>query len=358
MNPQTGSARTTAYGVGVVVIGRNEGARLRCCLSSVEERKPGVYIDSGSSDGSAALARALGWDVVELDPALPFTAARGRNAGFDYLLGQHNGIRYVQFVDGDCELVAGWLDGARQALDSRPDVAIVAGQLHERDAHSSIYRRLCDMEWHAPAGDVASCGGIFMARAEAFAGVGGFDPSIEAGEEPELCLRLRERGWRIVRLAQAMAWHDSGMCRFGQWWRRAVRSGRGLARGTQLHGHGRERHCVRQVFSALFWGHLLPIFTGMFAIALLWVPWVRAPLLLIALAYGVLWTRIYLHRRRLSDARCHAALYAAFCILSKVPTSLGIASSWWRRHGAWPARPRTSWTTHSAKAGPEIGPHR
>ncbi len=48
-------------GIGVVAIGRDEGERLERCLRSV--RAPGrtlVYVDSGSSDGSVALAERLG----------------------------------------------------------------------------------------------------------------------------------------------------------------------------------------------------------------------------------------------------------------------------------------------------------
>src|SRR5947207_307333 len=60
--------------LGVVVIGRNEGDRLRTCLSAVAGRNlPVVYVDSGSTDGSVATARGLGADVVALDLTTPFT---------------------------------------------------------------------------------------------------------------------------------------------------------------------------------------------------------------------------------------------------------------------------------------------
>jgi len=67
---------------GIVVIGRNEGERLRACFDAL----PGdascvVYVDSGSTDGSVELARARGIHVVELDMSVPFTAARSRNEG-------------------------------------------------------------------------------------------------------------------------------------------------------------------------------------------------------------------------------------------------------------------------------------
>jgi glycosyltransferase involved in cell wall biosynthesis len=65
----------------VVIIGRNEGDRLRRCLESVAGRDI-VYVDSGSTDDSIATAERAGAEIARLDPATGFTAARARNAGF------------------------------------------------------------------------------------------------------------------------------------------------------------------------------------------------------------------------------------------------------------------------------------
>ena len=78
--------------LGVVVIGRNEGQRLARCLQSQAERTDSVvYVDSGSTDGSVALAQSLGVQVLALDPRTPFTAARARNEGFAALLRSERG---------------------------------------------------------------------------------------------------------------------------------------------------------------------------------------------------------------------------------------------------------------------------
>ena len=120
-------------GIGVVVIGRNEGQRLERCLMSLMGRADQlVYVDSGSSDGSVQLANRLGVEVVALDMTQPFTAARARNEGFACLQGIVPGIRHVQFVDGDCEVDAGWLGKAQAFLDQHPDVAVVCGRRRER----------------------------------------------------------------------------------------------------------------------------------------------------------------------------------------------------------------------------------
>src|SRR4051794_41723258 len=67
--------------VGIVAIGRNEGTRFTRCLTAMSSANAVAYVDSGSTDGSPQWARMRGADVVDLDMTLPFTAARGRNAG-------------------------------------------------------------------------------------------------------------------------------------------------------------------------------------------------------------------------------------------------------------------------------------
>src|SRR6185436_696228 len=187
---------------GCVVIGRNEGERLIPCLRSATGlRERTVYVDSGSTDGSVAAARALGFEVLCLDPATPFTAARARNEGLALLRRSHPDLEYVQFVDGDCELAPHWFNIGAAFLDAHRDVAIVCGRLRERNTGASIYNLLCDIEWDRPVGVTTSCGGICMARAAAFEAVHGFRLELICGEEPELCVRLRAAGWRVWRLA-------------------------------------------------------------------------------------------------------------------------------------------------------------
>ncbi len=246
--------------VGVVAIGRNEGERLRVCIESViGVAGRVVYVDSGSTDGSVAMAREKGVEVVELDMSIPFTAARARNEGFRRLREIAPDIEYVQFVDGDCEIVDGWIHDASKFLDANADVAAVCGRLRERHPEQSVYNMLCDIEWDVPAGESKACGGNAMMRAAAFEKAGGFRADLIAGEEPELCIRLRAAGWRIWRLKNEMALHDAAMSRFEQWWQRAKRAGYTYAEGVYLHGGPPERHCVRQARSSWFWAVGFPV---------------------------------------------------------------------------------------------------
>jgi glycosyltransferase involved in cell wall biosynthesis len=144
---------------GIVAIGRNEGERLKQCLRSATEAAVTIYVDSGSSDGSDKWARSQGVDVVELDKGVPFTAARARNQGFKRLRELAPDIRYVQFIDGDCELQRDWPNHALRFLEDHREYCAVFGRRRERHPDISIYNRLCDNEWNGPVGEARACGG-------------------------------------------------------------------------------------------------------------------------------------------------------------------------------------------------------
>ena len=212
--------------IGVVIIGRNEGARLVACLESLDAvGRDAVYVDSSSTDGSPQAAASRGALVVNLDLSLPFTAARARNAGYAALKTRNPAVRFVQFVDGDCVLESHWLAEARAFLAARPEVAVVCGRRREQYPTASIYNALCDLEWDTPIGETDACGGDALVRADAFDAVGGYRPQLIAGEEPELCLRLRERNWKIWRLDVEMTGHDAAIMIFPNGGRAACAAG-------------------------------------------------------------------------------------------------------------------------------------
>ena len=299
--------------VGIVAIGRNEGERLRRCLSSIDiADAPVIYVDSASTDGSSAMAGALGARIVDLDMTLPFTAARARNAGLDALLADHPQVEYVQFVDGDCEFEQGWIAQATRFLDEHPDVAVACGRRRERYPEATFYNRICDAEWNTPIGEAQACGGDALMRRTAVTDVGGYNSALAAGEEPELCHRLRGAGWRIWRLDAAMTIHDAAMHRFRQWWLRAVRSGMGYAQAWQLTRHGPEPLYRRETMRALAWT------LGVVGLALLLALLVDWRLVLLApLAWGLQFLRL---------ARRHGAAEGALLLLGKAAETVGIAT--------------------------------
>ncbi len=304
--------------IGVVVIGRNEGQRLRQCLLSVIEKVSHIiYVDSGSTDGSVEMAKSLGVEVVELDLSIPFTAARARNEGFAHLLQTNPQIEFVQFVDGDCEVVKGWLEQAQSVLAAQANLAIVCGRLRERFPEQSIYNRLCDIEWDTPVGETKACGGIAMMRVKAFQQVEGFNPTLIAGEEPELCVRVRQQGWKILRLNAEMVLHDAQMNRFSQWWRRSLRAGHAYAEGSWLHGRSPERHWVKESQSIWFWGLIFPLLT----LGSIWLT--RGWSLVLLVGYPLMTYKIYRYIQQRGYSSKDSVLYAIACMLGKFPQAQG-----------------------------------
>jgi GT2 family glycosyltransferase len=300
---------------GAVAIGRNEGERLRRCLASLRGvASVVVYVDSGSTDGSAAWAGENGADVIDLDTRIPFTAARARNVGFQRLRSIAPELAYVLFVDGDCEVMAGFGERALAVFVANADVAAVCGRLRERYPNRSIYNWLCDREWDGPVGEVKATGGNAMLRVSALEGVGGYREDLIAGEEPELCVRLRAAGWRIWRVPDDMVLHDAAMTRFGQWWRRALRAGYAFAQGAALHGAPPERHWVWESRRALMWGIGLPLVC--LALGLAFPPWGWA-------AWLIFPTQILRQTLRNPGSPRERFLLASFQVLARFPEGLG-----------------------------------
>jgi glycosyltransferase involved in cell wall biosynthesis len=308
--------------IGIVAIGRNEGERLIRCFASIKSASNIiVYVDSGSTDGSVIAAEESGAHVVTLDLTLPFTAARARNEGFAALRMINPHARFVQFIDGDCALVHDWLDKARAFLDQRSDVAIVCGRRRELHPTASVYNQLCDAEWDTPIGDAISCGGDALVRVEALEAVGGFRSQLIAGEEPELCVRLREIGWHIWRLDEEMTLHDAAMTRLGQFWARAVRGGYAYAEVSRLHKASPYGIWRRETARAIFWGGLLPIIICLGAL-------IHPAALAGAFAYVVQICRLAFAR---GSTSFESWTYALFITLVKFAEFEGILTFYWRR---------------------------
>ena len=303
-----------AKDVGVVVIGRNEGDRLIRCLASIGPSVACVvYVNSGSTDGSRDAARRAGAEVVELDLSRPFTAARARNAG---VAAMRDAPRFIQFVDGDCEILPDWIPTARSFLENQVDVGVVCGRRRERHPDASLWNRLIDAEWDTPVGETAACGGDSMMRIAALRAVGGFNPNLIAGEEPELCLRLRREGWRVFRIDAEMTLHDAAITRLDQWWNRTRRGGHAAAEAAAMHGRSPEYHGVRQTLSALAWGAMLPL---VILLGSLLTPW--------ALGLALLWPAQILRLRQRGDDWTTAL----FLILTKFPEAQGVIGYWVNR---------------------------
>ncbi len=312
--------------VPIVVIGRNEGERLKLCLRAANQgAKTVVYVDSGSTDGSAEYARSVGCRVVELDSSRPFTLARAKDEGFARVIECAADAEFVQFLDGDCELQDGWLERGAAALNERSDVAMVCGQVREIHPEASVFNRLCDLERKHPPGESGAAFGLFMARASVFKEAGGHCPDLIAGEDYEFSVRVRRLGWKILMIDALMVRHDAAMTRFSQWWQRTRRAGHAYAQIAAMHSCDDEHEFVRNWRRILIWGVALPV------AALVPAPFTRGLSLVLLCAYGLQFVRIIRGCRRRGWAGRDTWVFAFLGVISWFPMLQGFLQYYGRR---------------------------
>jgi glycosyltransferase involved in cell wall biosynthesis len=305
--------------VGVVIIGRNEGPRLIRSLESLTPQSNAiVYVDSGSADDSVHQAHSRRVHVVQMDLSKPFTASRARNAGFDALMEKWPHISKVQFVDGDCQILPGWLADASAALDADPNRVAACGWGLEIHPEHSIYNRICQVEWRTgSAGEVAAFGGLVMIRTDAFSAVGGFDEDVVAAEDDELAFRLRRNGGVILKLDRDCFAHDANILRFGQWWKRAQRGGYAYAQVSSMHGSGPEKKFVKELQRTNRWGIVVP------ALAIAAAPFTRGLTLGVLARYPIAMARAAQTARRRGNTWPDSVAWGISCGLAVFPQAIG-----------------------------------
>jgi len=167
------------------------------------------------------------------------------------------------------------------------------------------------MDWYIQPGDIAACGGIFTMRTAIFSEMRGFDESLIAGADPELCFRVREAKYKITCLPVDMGTHDSNMEFFSQNWKRSIKTGYAYVSRMFL---GEKSQAV---ISAITWGGIIPV------IILLCV-YINIDFVLLALIYPAQVFRIYLKLKKLPFPFYSKVLYSVFCMLGKFSELIGI----------------------------------
>lgn len=306
--------------LAIILIGRNEGARLVRSLASVKGAEARlIYVDSGSTDDSVAQAKMAGATVVELSADRPFTAARGRNAGFAAL--GDDLPDYVQFFDGDCVVEPDWIATGMAELDDDPDLGVVAGWRSEINRDQSVYNAMFDFEWHRPAGEILACSGDMMVRAAAFAETGGFDETVIAAEDDEFSIRIRAKGWKMRRMPVKMSRHDADMTEFSAWWQRCIRSGHGFAQVGAMH----RGYFAPERKRVLFYSAFLPL------LALFCLVAFPVGLLAIPSLYGLSYIRSVRGLVGAGLPPSEAMHHSVFLLISKFPNLIGMGIFYWRR---------------------------
>jgi len=268
--------------VSVVIIGLNEEKLLGNSLAAVIGSKINdfdieiIYVDSGSIDRSLDIANSFSQVTSYKLSCEDVSAAKARNLGAKQAKGT-----FIQFVDGDSELDANWLTFAYRHLSQHSNTACVFGALEESHPESNIYTKVCSFDWYIPPGEYRLCGGNAFWRKSYLEDANFFDETLSAGEEPDLCYRVRQLGGRIFCIDAPMVKHDLEMNSFVEYWQRGVINGKAYAAiGLRYRNHKEKlwfKEMLRNFLEPLMWLSILCVVTYLvtfsFAVVILCLLW-------------------------------------------------------------------------------------
>jgi N-acetylglucosaminyl-diphospho-decaprenol L-rhamnosyltransferase len=238
MSTKNGASRRRAD-LAIVIVSTNEARWLDACLTSVfahagSARLDVVVVDNESTDGTRAL-------VEERFPAA--RVVRSINRGFSHANNralETCTARYALLLNPDTEVLDGTFGDLVAEMDRRPDVGVIGvrqvmgdGQLYptirrfpnaarawgdalgldgwrarpswlgERDVDLSHHDAVQECDW--------TVGAFLFARREALLSAGLLDERFFLfSDEPDLCLRIKRSGWRVLHLPSMTIVHHAG----------------------------------------------------------------------------------------------------------------------------------------------------
>jgi glycosyltransferase involved in cell wall biosynthesis len=194
--------------LSVILISKNQEWNVKRLVESVLEEtkelsREVILVDSASTDGTVEVASVLPISVLRLSAEQRLTPAAGRYVGY-----QHTTGRLVLFMDGDMELCPGWLEKAMRVLRNRPDIAAITGRVIDLPkAAGPKDKPPMANEGTETFTEILYAGGAFLYRRSVLEQVGTFNPFLYSDEEPELCFRIRNASYRIVKHQYPIAYH-------------------------------------------------------------------------------------------------------------------------------------------------------
>jgi GT2 family glycosyltransferase len=214
--------------ISVVVVNWNRENLLRACLGSLRSQTFNdfelIVVDNGSTDGSRD---------AQSDGAFPGARWILNSANRGFCAAANQGIaaargRYVAFLNNDAEAEPDWLSALNDAIQSHPDIGMVASKIVAWDDRGMIdkaghliypdgqnrgrgsgeqdygqFDRVEEVAW--PDG----CAALY--RREMLDSTGGFDEDFFAyADDAELGLRGQLAGWRCLYAPRAVVSHRLG----------------------------------------------------------------------------------------------------------------------------------------------------
>jgi glycosyltransferase involved in cell wall biosynthesis len=216
--------------LSVVLICKNQAWNMGRLIESVLKETAGsadvIVVDSASTDSTIETTRQYPISILRLKPDQRLTPAAGRYIGYANTAGD-----LILFLDGDMALYPGWLLRGISLLESDNRAAAVTGVVINQPKNT---RGSDGAELSGSTDKVTQVrhgGGAALYRRSVLEQVGTFDPSLYSDEEPELCIRIRHAGYRILKTEYPIAYHysdpDDALATLIARWRRRLYLGAG-----------------------------------------------------------------------------------------------------------------------------------
>ena len=203
-------SRTTRSKVTILIKALNEERRIAACLEAAlrEARSVGgdvLLVDSLSTDRTVEIAQQFPVRIIQFMNKADCGCGAATQLGY-----QWSNADFIYVLDADMEMAEGFLSQALSILENDHSVAGVGGKLVDR-----AIRTVADMRRAAAANalvgdlEVDELGGGGLYRSQAIEDVGYLAHRwLAAFEEAELGMRLRSRGWRLLRLSKIAVYHE------------------------------------------------------------------------------------------------------------------------------------------------------
>jgi glycosyltransferase involved in cell wall biosynthesis len=196
--------------VSIIIKAFNEQRHIAASIESALRALAGmngeiILADSASTDQTVEIAATYPVKIVTLRSAADRSCGAGVQLGYQYSVGD-----YVCLLDGDMQLHTDFLPAAIKFLEQNPEFAGVGGMIVERETGNCEYvKRAQAVDFDRLPGEVKKldCGGVYRRQAIETVGYLG-DRNLHGGEEFELAVRLRARGWRLSRIAVTAIDHN------------------------------------------------------------------------------------------------------------------------------------------------------
>jgi glycosyltransferase involved in cell wall biosynthesis len=193
--------------LSVVLISKNQAWNIRRLIESVLEAtssipsKEIILVDSASTDETVDLASRYPLSILRLQPYQRLSPAAGRYIGYKRSEGE-----FVLFLDGDMQLVQGWLAQALHVMRDTPRAgAMMSSRVIDLLPSAAIEltalpQKMCTIAPKEVSFATFAAGGAALYRRSVLEHVGTFNPYLCSDEEPELYLRIRHAGYQILQL--------------------------------------------------------------------------------------------------------------------------------------------------------------